>query len=73
MHTHHYKIVTSILPAATYLLPFVSQLKLLAASEIILPPDDAATSAVLVLRVAFPPALSKHKQRQMLLEDFCHK
>jgi len=55
----HYNTVTSTLPAASCLLLFVSLKELLAVSEIILLPDDAASFAVLVLPVAFPPTLSK--------------
>lgn len=59
----HYNTVTSTLPAASCLLPFVSLKELLAVSEIILLPDDAASSAVPVLPVAFPPTLSKQRIR----------
>jgi len=55
----HYNTVTSTLPAASCLLLFVSLKELLAVDEIILLPDVAASSAVLVLPVAFPPMLSK--------------
>ena len=63
----HYNAVTSTLPAATCLLPFVSPTELLAVVEIILLLDDVATSVVLVLRVAFPPTRSIKTESEVLL------